>query len=943
MKGTLKRAMKPWADRRSRAWVVPIALLVGVGLTLLFLRATALDSQAHHRYHHALWMVHEADGELNRRVLAGRLGLSRSDDAVAEPLRRIDVEMDRVLSPPIYLDADQRQALLRLAQGLDETLERKAALVDRYERALKATVEKGRLPIPSPELDTLPDHGRVVTQRLHRIIREILESPTGDAYRALSERYTAAYTAAERRAAVYRGVLYLAALALTFYLVLLFRGLVRARASLREAHRKLSERYREQRKAERRLRLHATAFNSANEGVILTDAEGVILDVNPSFSRITGYAYDEAVGHTPRMLKSGRHDPAFYAAMRASIARTGGWRGEIWNRNKFGDLFPEQLSISEVRDSRGRLTNYVALFTDISRVKEQERQLEKMAYFDPLTELPNRVLLADRMAQGMSQSRRAGTLMAVCYLDLDDFKPINDGHGHETGDRVLVEIAGRLRRAMRGGDTASRLGGDEFALLLLGMKSREECEVALARIHELITQPIDVRGELFTLSASIGVTLYPEDDSDSDALLRHADQAMYHAKQHEQLRHHLFDPAVERETRSNNSSIRRIEQALEEGELELYYQPKVDLQRRRVVGVEALLRWNHPRRGLVPPLDFLPLIEEHELAVRVGEWVLESALAQLAAWRASGLKLSMSINVAGRQLREPHFVEVLAEALERHPGVPADRLELEVLETAALGEIDKVSKVIEGCRELGVSVALDDFGTGYSSLTYLKRLPASTLKIDQSFVREMLHDAENLAIVQGTLGLATAFQRQAVAEGVESVEHGSLLIRLGCRYAQGYGIARPMPAVNLAEWIGDWRAPREWWAIGDMVWDDADFPLLAIGVEHNQWVSRVVNAVADGSPLPEEAGISHHDCRFGRWYNGHGRSRYGGIEGFDALGEEHVRVHEIARRLQRHHHQGDELRARELVDELEAQRDRVLQLVGGIQNEIAYVRHRRSA
>jgi diguanylate cyclase (GGDEF)-like protein/PAS domain S-box-containing protein len=566
----------------------------------------------------------------------------------------------------------------------------------------------------------------------------------------------------------------------------------------------------ERKRAEAQLRLAGSVFANTHEGIAITDAYANIVEVNPAFCDITGYSREEVLGRNPRMLKSNRQGPEFFAAMWEAIRSRGFWRGEIWNRRKDGEIFPELLTISAVRNAAGSITHYLGTFTDISLLKQQERRLERMAHYDALTGIPNRVLLADRIQQAIAQTQRTGGLMAVGYLDLDGFKPINDRLGHEAGDRVLVEMARRLKECVRGGDTVARLGGDEFVLLLLGLDESREYEAVLGRVLESMSQPVFVAGQSLCLSASIGVTVFPVDDADADALLRHADQAMYSAKQSGRCRYHLFDPEHDRRTRAHREATERIGEAIAGGELVLHYQPIVNMRLGCVVGAEALVRWHHPEQGLVPPGEFLPVIEDTDLIVDLGRWVIGRALAQMAAWREQGLQLAVSVNIAARHLQRDDFADELRAALAAQPTVPAASLDLEVLETAALEDMGRVSKVLEACRALGVTFALDDFGTGYSSLTYFKALPAHTLKIDQSFVRDMLRDADDLAIVKGVIGLAAAFRRQVIAEGVENVEQGLALLGLGCELAQGYGIGRPMPAENIPDWVRNWRPDPTW-------------------------------------------------------------------------------------------------------------------------------------
>jgi len=572
----------------------------------------------------------------------------------------------------------------------------------------------------------------------------------------------------------------------------------------------------ERKQAEARLQLAASVFSHAREGIVITDTEGGIVDVNETFCHITGYSREETIGQNPRILKSGRQSKEFYAEMWRSLADKGHWYGEMWNRKKNGELYAELINITAVSDARGVVRNYVALFTDITAMKEHQRQLEHIAHYDALTGLPNRVLLADRLHQAIVQARRRETLMGLVYLDLDGFKEVNDSHGHETGDGLLIALSQRMKEALREGDTLARPGGDEFVVVLADLANVAECEVVLARLLRAAAEPVQIGECVLKVSASLGVTLFPIDDGDADSLLRHADQAMYQAKQAGKNRFHLFDVDQDAAVSIRRESLDHIRRALDRREFVLYYQPKVNMRTGTVIGAEALIRWQHPARGLLPPADFLPVIEDHPIGVELGEWVIEAALLQIRDWNAAGLDIPVSVNVGARQLQQGDFVARLSQMLAARPEVRPDQLELEVLETSALEDVAQVSERMHACRALGVSFALDDFGTGYSSLTYLKRLPANLLKIDQSFVRDMLDDPDDLAIVTGVIGLATAFRRKIIAEGVETVAHGSRLLSLGCDLAQGYGIARPMPAAALPDWVAAWRPDMAWIADADI-------------------------------------------------------------------------------------------------------------------------------
>ena len=560
-----------------------------------------------------------------------------------------------------------------------------------------------------------------------------------------------------------------------------------------------------------KLQLAGSVFSHAREGISITDAHGTIVDVNEAFTRITGYSREEAVGQNPRILSSGRHDAAFYSAVWGALILQGHWSGEIWNRRKSGELYAELITISAVRNAQGITQNYVALFSDISSIKEHQNVLERIAQFDPLTHLPNRLLLADRLQQAMTQAQRRGQQLAVAYLDLDGFKSANDRHGHDVGDQLLIAVATAMKNTLREGDTLARIGGDEFVAVLIDLDSVESCLPMLTRLVEAAATPVKLGELVLQGSASAGVTFYPQaNEMESDQLLRQADQAMYQAKLAGKNRYHVFDSAHDSSMRLHHESLEHIRQALERGEFVLHYQPKVNMRSGQVIGAEALIRWQHPEKGLLPPATFLPAIENHPLAVEVGDWVIDTALTQLEAWHTAGLDLPVSVNIGGRQLQQADFVERLLATLDRHPQVKPTSLEFEVLETSALVDMAQVSNVIEACIQIGVKFALDDFGTGYSSLTYLKRLRVAILKIDQSFVRDMLDDPDDLAILEGVIGLAAAFKREVIAEGVATIAHGTLLLQLGCELAQGYGIARPMPAEHVPAWVATWQPDAAW-------------------------------------------------------------------------------------------------------------------------------------
>jgi diguanylate cyclase (GGDEF)-like protein len=451
---------------------------------------------------------------------------------------------------------------------------------------------------------------------------------------------------------------------------------------------------------------------------------------------------------------------------------------------------------------------------DIERERKQaDGKYERIANYDLLTNLPNRALLADRLNFAMEQCQRHNRSLAVAFLDLDGFKAVNDAHGHNVGDELLITVSQRLKAALRRGDTLARIGGDEFIVVMVDLEKFECSEPVLERLLKAAADPVTVGDAVMQVSASIGVTLYSQNDVDADLLIRHADQAMYVAKQAGKNRYHRFDIVQDNVINIQRQNIANIRLALGRHEFVLHYQPKVNMHTGEVIGVEALIRWQHPDRGLVPPLEFLPVIESQAISLELGEWVIDTALNQISQWKSIGLQIPISVNISAYQLQQDTFITDIAMLLAAHPEVNPHYLELEILETSALNDLNKVSSTMNACQELGLHFALDDFGTGYSSLTYLKHLPAYYIKIDQSFVRDMLKDADDLAIIEGIIGLAKAFDREVIAEGVETIAHGVALLKLGCELAQGYGIARPMPASDIPQWASVWKADDAWQAV----------------------------------------------------------------------------------------------------------------------------------
>lgn len=496
-----------------------------------------------------------------------------------------------------------------------------------------------------------------------------------------------------------------------------------------------------------------------------------------------------------------------------------------------------------------QIVGLLGIATDITELKNNEYKLQRLAHYDPLTKLPNRVLLADRLQQAMRQVRRLQGSLVVIYLDLDGFKQINDNYGHAVGDQLLIELASRMQAVIRKGDTLSRIGGDEFVAILLNVANLEDSVILCERLLAAAAKPVYIDQERLQVSASLGVSSYPQpEELDPDQLIRQADQAMYQAKLAGKARYHLFDTEQDRSLRSHHESLDNIRAALSAEQFTLFYQPKVNMRTGETVGVEALIRWQHPSEGLLSPVHFLPIIENSPLTVAVGQWVLNAAFKQMRAWQQQGLSLAVSVNINARQLREPNLIPQLKQLLQDYPDIPAHRLELEILETSTLGDLSQVTPILAQCRELGVELSLDDFGTGYSSLTYLKQLPTHTIKVDKSFIKTVLEDPEDLAILDAILGLAHAFDRQVMAEGVETPAHGDILLRMGCDLAQGYGIARPMPAKDIPTWLAHWQ-PEPHWADLPVLRRD-ELPLLYASIEYQTWLTQLMFILRSNTEQP---------------------------------------------------------------------------------------------
>ena len=553
----------------------------------------------------------------------------------------------------------------------------------------------------------------------------------------------------------------------------------------------------ERKQMETRLKLSATVFDSTADGVTITTTDGSIIAVNRAFSEITGYKEEEVIGKNPRFLQSGLQDKAFYTRMWQAVLHLGRWRGEIWNKRKDGSIFPELLTISTVRNEAGLIEHLVGVFSDITALKDSQEALDFQAHHDSLTSLPNRLLLEDRISKAIQRALRHKQQLALLFIDLDRFKNINDTLGHHVGDIVLCETARRFVDIVRESDSVARLGGDEFVILLENIATQKAIALIADKILDDLHRPIPIDGQEFFIGASIGISCFPQDGEDYPTLLKHADVAMYRAKERGRNTYEFFAHEPDAFSLDNLRLEADIRYALDRDELLVYFQPQFSLKNGRLTGAEALVRWRHPGRGMVSPGQFIPLAEESGLIVPMGEWILRHACTYWAEWHHAGLAPgTLAVNVSGIEFRRGRVRESV-EATLAATHLPPQNLELEITESAIMNQADSSIKALHSLRDIGVQLAIDDFGTGYSSLSYLKRLPLNKLKVDQSFVRGLPNDTDDAAITRAIIALAHSLQLTTIAEGVETEEQRQFLISAGCDEMQGFLLGRPIPASDF--------------------------------------------------------------------------------------------------------------------------------------------------
>lgn len=837
--------------RLGLGFVVLLALL-----TWLFHHADDVSPEVHHAYLQSLRRVQQADVELNAAIVSSYADLLHNYDPIQQQLRAIRSEGRHLAQLPPAFPASQR---IRLEQAVDRLIDSHRAKADDADRFLRAhavlrnsedylprlvdellaepahagspglvrftrhllsfatrgeSAEAARLarelaalersqstPGVDSRLSAVLVHARIVVERrpeVDQLVRNVLMAPSAQRLDELTRLYVEGHEAAQQTAAHFRQMLYLVSLLLLAYVIYALFRLAgdRRRMVLLDAA---------QQRAEGQVKLYGTVFTNAAEGMVITDAEARILAVNPAFSTITGYARGDVLGRTPAMLNSGRQGKEFYQKMWKDLTGHGTWQGEIWNRRKDGDFYPEWLSVAAVRDEAGRTTHYIGVFTDISERKRNEARIHHLAHHDALTGLPNRLLLEDRIDQAMLGARRNKRSMALIFVDLDRFKNINDTLGHEIGDVLLIEAAQRGLSVLRDTDTLSRLGGDEFVVVLSDIESRQDAMFVARKLLAALCQPYLLAGHELTVSASAGIALYPEDGQNTSELLRKADAAMYRAKEEGRNTFRFFSSEMNTASLGELLLENDLFGALERDELEMHYQPKIDAATGELAGAEALMRWRHREQGMIPPSRFIPLAEENGLIKSFGEWAIKSVCAQQRAWLEAGLLVvPVAVNISAQQFSQQDLPQLVAHALADH-GLPPQLLDLELTESMLMHDSRRATEVLQTLRNMHIHVSIDDFGTGYSSLSYLRQFPAQSVKIDRSFVSEINEAGEAVPLAAAIIAMAHELGLTVIAEGVETEAQQGYLRRHACDQLQGFLFGRPMPVAEFGALLVDRR------------------------------------------------------------------------------------------------------------------------------------------
>ncbi|MCT4620177.1 MAG: EAL domain-containing protein [Marinisporobacter sp.] len=550
-----------------------------------------------------------------------------------------------------------------------------------------------------------------------------------------------------------------------------------------------------------KLRIAEKVFNNTGEGIVVTDVEGIIQLVNPAFTTITGYGVEEVIGKNPRILRSERHDKSFYEEMWKSLIEKGQWKGHIWNRRKNGETYLEWMNISAVKDENGENIQYVSVFHDLTENVLKEEHIKYQAYHDALTQLPNRELAKDRLNLALAHANKNNEMFSVICLDLDRFKRINDTLGHAAGDMLLQAVARRLRKCMDEGDTVARLGGDEFIIIIEEIKNMKNVIKAVRKIFHAFEEPFLLKDDEIYVTASMGISIYPDDGETTENLMKNAEVAMYRVKEKGKNNYQLYRKEMNEKAYDQLAMENDLYKALENNEFVLYYQPQVKTTTGEIIGAEALIRWNHPKLGLVSPAKFIPLAEETGFIVPLGEWVLRKACEQNKLWQKKGLKnIQVSVNLSTLQFKQKDLIEKIIKIIQE-TGIRPEDLELEITETNAMLNPNFTIKTLKILNDMGIQIAIDDFGTGYSSLAYFKSFPIHKIKIDQSFIRDINKDESTKAIVLAIIGIADSLGVKSIAEGVETKEQLVCLKKYGCDEIQGYFFSRPVNALEFEKML----------------------------------------------------------------------------------------------------------------------------------------------
>jgi diguanylate cyclase (GGDEF)-like protein/PAS domain S-box-containing protein len=551
------------------------------------------------------------------------------------------------------------------------------------------------------------------------------------------------------------------------------------------------------------IRLLSKVFEWSNDAIAITDPNADIINVNDSFTNITGFSKKEAIGNNMRMLKSGKHDEEFYQKMWDSLINEGQWKGEIWDRRRNGEIYPKWTSISSVKDDYGKTIYYLSIFSDITQIKEAEERLRRMAHYDMLTGLPNRVLFRDRLDNSVKRAMRENTHIGVMFIDLDGFKKVNDTMGHRAGDKLLVEVAKRLSMCIRRSDTVARLGGDEFTVIMLNIKSMRSADIIARRITKTLSQPFILDSKEVYITASIGIASYPDDGKDADELIKNADTAMYHAKERGKNNYQFYSEFMNVRIKKKMEVESQLIRALEQEEFVMHYQPQINSKTGNIIGMEALIRWKHPEKGMVYPADFIPIAEETGIIIRIGEWTIHEVCKQIKRWQEASIeKPYVTINISGKHLKNHEFANFMKDVLHQYriePGL----ITLEITETDIMKDTERKNEIFEKLKNLGIDISIDEFGMGYSSLNYLKTFSINTLKIERTFVNNDTSDKSDFAIIKAIISLAKALDLNVVAEGVETKEQLDFLRRNGCDYYQGFYFSKALDEESITRLIKD--------------------------------------------------------------------------------------------------------------------------------------------